>query len=98
MTWFNDLRLRSKLLSASGAVLLMMGTGAGFGIYRLVQATESYNRDINSLAATRDEVNHANTLFLIHDRILKDVYLFDSEPEKVHSTMEQMASLDQQIF
>ncbi len=97
MTWFNNLRLRSKLLSASGAVLLVMGTGAGFGIYRLVQATESYNRDINSLSATRDEVNHANTLFLTHDKILKDVYLFDSEPEKVQSTLDQMANLDQQI-
>ena len=97
MAWFTNWRLRWKLLAAFGAVVFVLGAGGGVGIYRLVQATQTYNQLIDSLIATRTQISDTNTAFITRHKILKDIYLFDTDAQKVQTTIDQMAQLDKQV-
>jgi methyl-accepting chemotaxis protein len=97
MKFFNDLKLRWKLLGSLGVVVVVMGASAAFGVYRLVQATDAYDWLVQSMFSTRSEVQQTNAAFLTRHKILKDIYLFNTDPQKVQTTIDQMADLDTQV-
>jgi hypothetical protein len=48
-----------------------------------VQATESYNWLVQSMYTTRTDVMQTNTAFITRHKILKDIYLFNTDAAKV---------------
>jgi methyl-accepting chemotaxis protein len=97
MTWFSDLSLRWKLISAFGLVLMLMGGGGAYAAYRLTSMTQAYNTLVNQTLATQRDVQAANLNFITRHKVLKDAYLFNTDAQKVQTTRDDVANRDLQI-
>jgi methyl-accepting chemotaxis protein len=97
MHWFGDLSVRWKLFGAFAFVLLLTGGSGAFGTYRLVAATDGITTLIDQTVGTQRQLVAINTAFITRHKLLKDVYLFNTNADKVQSTEHDLAGLDGQV-
>jgi methyl-accepting chemotaxis protein len=97
MRWFCDLNVRWKLLTTVGLVLLMTLGAGSFATYRLVSTTQAFTRLVDDTISTQRSILLLNTAFITRHKLLKDVYLFNTNAAKVAATETDVASLDKQI-
>ncbi|MBV8718094.1 MAG: EAL domain-containing protein [Chloroflexi bacterium] len=88
---------RSKLLLALGLVLLLVGGSAGFGLWRLAAATDEYAALVDTTMAASRQADDLNAVFITRHKVLKDAYLFNTDPLRVARTAAEVAGYDEQI-
>lgn len=92
-----SLTSRWRLLAALGLVLLLAGVSAGFGLHVLATATDSYASLIDTTISAAKQADDVNALFITRHKVLKDVYLYDTEQQRVDKAADEVAAYDQQI-
>jgi methyl-accepting chemotaxis protein len=97
MRWFSDLNVRWKLFCTVGLVLLLTLGAAGFATYRLVSTTQAFTGLVDETIATQRSIFLINTAFITRHKVLKDVYLFNTNADKVKTTLTDLAAFDQQV-
>jgi methyl-accepting chemotaxis protein len=97
MSWFNDMHLRWKLLSVFGVVFALTTAVSVFGVYRLRQVSDEYNSLLDTTISAAKQADDVNVLFISRHKVLKDVYLFDSDPAKVQKAVGEVSDFDAQI-
>jgi methyl-accepting chemotaxis protein len=97
MRWFNDLRLDWQLFGAFGAILLVLGIAGGFAVHQLVQIIDSYHLVTGAIYATQNEADNVNSLFNTRESVLKDIYLFHGDAQRVQQATDRITELDNQI-
>src|SRR5438105_14981161 len=94
MSRVRDLSVQLKLLGAFGLVLLFLGGGGGFATQRLASTTVAYGDLVNHTLADLNDAQTLETTFIARHKILKDVFLFNTNADKVKTTESDIASFD----
>jgi diguanylate cyclase (GGDEF)-like protein len=87
----------NKLLAMLGLVLLLVGGTACFGLWRLVASTDAYAELVNSTVAAARQADEVNALFITRHKVLKDAYLFNTDPARVARAASEVAAYDAEI-
>jgi methyl-accepting chemotaxis protein len=91
------LRLRWKLLGVFALVLTLTMAVSGFGIYRLIQAGNAFMNLLDTTIVAAKQADDVNVLFISRHKVLKDAYLFNTDPAKVQKAVGEVADFDAKI-
>jgi methyl-accepting chemotaxis protein len=97
MSRWNDLSVRWRLLGAVGLAMLIMAGAATFSVVRLTQATTAYSNLITGTLDASSQLKAVNVAFISRHKVLKDIYLFNTNADKVKQTISDMAGFDKQV-
>src|SRR5579859_3791475 len=89
--------VRWKLVGAFGLVVVLTGVAGAFGTYRLISASRAITTLFNATIASQRDVIAVNTAFITRHKLVKDVFLFNANGDKVKTTETDVAALDDQV-
>ncbi len=92
-----NMGIRGKLFAGFGAVLLVMVAATSFSVYRLVGATETWSDLVSGPITLRSQVRNVSLQFVTRHKVLKDVFLFNTDEAKLKQATDELASWDQKI-
>jgi len=94
---WRGLALKWKLLFTVGVALALTAGAATFGLYRLHGALGTYQTLLTGSLAAAKQADDVNTAFVTRHKVLKDVYLFNTDPAKVDSASKEVAGWDSKV-
>ena len=77
--------------------LLLAGGAAAVGLYRLDTALGGYHALLDGSVAAAKQADDVNTAFVSRHTVLKDIYLFNTDPAKVQSVTKEIVDWDRQV-
>src|SRR3954447_10574918 len=91
------LALQWKLLGSFGLVLVLGGGAAAVGLSRMDTALGGYHALLDGSVAAAKQADDVNTAFVSRHKVLKDIYLFNTDAAKVDSVTKEIADWDRQV-
>jgi methyl-accepting chemotaxis protein len=78
-------------------VLVLAAAAATFGLLRMNAALGSYQSLLNGSLSAAKQLDDVNTAFVSRHKVLKDIYLFNTDSAKVALVTKELADWDQLV-